>query len=236
VISVVLFDLDDTLFAHRLAVNAGARSVLRNLEAPPPAHLEDSEIARWGALEELHYTRYLTGELDYLGQRRARVRDFLEPHGLRFDSDADAERWFGYYSARYREAWDLYPDTMPMLERLADRRLGVITNGELGNQVAKMDATGLTPQFEHVVASAEVGVTKPDARIFRIACDRFGVEPAEAVYVGDRLHTDAVGAVKAGLGGIWIDRLGATSDELAEASAAGVPVVNSLTEILPLLN
>jgi putative hydrolase of the HAD superfamily len=234
--SVVLFDLDDTLFAHRVAVNAGARAVLRRLDVPPPAHLEDSEIARWGELEELHYHRYLSGELDYLGQRRARARDFLEPYGVFFESDAEAEHWFEYYSAHYRQAWALYPDTLTVLDALADRRLGVITNGELATQRAKMDAIGLTPYIEHIVASGELGITKPDPRIFLAACDVFGVEPADAVYVGDRLQTDAIGAIRAGLHGIWIDRLGATPTELAEAAAAGVPVITRLAELPALLN
>lgn len=235
-ISVVLFDLDDTLFAHRLAVNAGARSVLRRLAVPPPTHREDSEIARWGQLEELHYHRYLSGELDYLGQRRARARDFLEPYGVVFESDAEADLWFEYYSAQYREAWALYPDTLTVLDALSDRRLGVITNGELVTQRAKLDAIGLTRHIEHVVASGELGITKPDPRIFHAACDAFGVAPADAVYVGDRLHTDAIGATRAGLRGIWIDRLGATATELAEAEASGVPVITQLAELPALLS
>jgi putative hydrolase of the HAD superfamily len=235
VISVVLFDLDDTIFAHRLAVNAGARSVLRGLDEPPPADLEDDEVARWTALEELHYTRYLTGDLDYLGQRRARARDFLLPYDIALDTDTEAEAWFDYYLSKYRSAWDVYPDTMPVLDALADRRLGVITNGELGFQLAKMDATDLTARFEHIVASGELGVTKPDPRIFHAACELFAVAPADAVYVGDRLHTDALGAVGAGLRGIWIDRLGATTAQREEASAAGVSIIRNLAELPALL-
>ena len=41
-----------------------------------------SAAEHWNALEEEHYHRYLTGELDYLGQRRARARGFVERHGL----------------------------------------------------------------------------------------------------------------------------------------------------------
>lgn len=234
-IPVVLFDLDDTLFAHRLAVNAGALSVLRGLDVPPDAHLEEREVERWTELEELHYSRYLSGDLDYLGQRRARARDFLEPYGVVFDNDTEAETWFEFYLTHYRDAWDVYPDTMSVLDALADRRLGVITNGELGFQLAKMDATGLTPLFDHIIASGEVGVTKPDPRIFEIACGLFGVAPTQAVYVGDRLRTDALGASAAGLRGIWLDRLGATPRELSQAVASGVSVITSLSELPALL-
>jgi putative hydrolase of the HAD superfamily len=72
VISVVLFDLDDTLFAHRQAVAAGIVAHTRTLGGT--ARDAEPEIARWHALEEQHYHRYLTGELDFFGQRRARTR------------------------------------------------------------------------------------------------------------------------------------------------------------------
>jgi putative hydrolase of the HAD superfamily len=54
--------------------------------------------------------------------------------------------------------------------------------------------------------------------------------------VGDRLHTDAIGASKAGLAGIWIDRdHTATPAQLAEADSAGVGVIHSLAELPDLL-
>jgi putative hydrolase of the HAD superfamily len=51
-------------------------------------------------------------------------------------------------------------------------------------------------------------VAKPEAEIFRLACERLGVQPAEAAHVGDRLDLDAEGATAAGLRGVWLDRLG----------------------------
>lgn len=233
---VVLFDLDDTLFRHRESVIAGIhghRSALGGVLAAIDAR---AAAEHWNALEEEHYHRYLSGELDYLGQRRARVRGFVERHGLTIDDDAAAETWFEDYLVHYRAAWALHDDVLPCLQTLRPARFGLITNGERAFQQAKIDRTGLAPWLDDIVASAEVGITKPDPRIFALACARFGVAPADAAYVGDRLHTDALGAVGAGMRGIWIDRLGvATPAELAEATAAGVPVIRSLSELPALL-
>lgn len=235
-ISVVLFDLDDTLFAHRRAVEEGVLAHLRTLGELPEQAGEEGEIARWNSLEEHHYSRYLSGELEYLGQRRARARDFMRPYGIEFPDDGAAESWFEEYLVQYRAAWTLHDDTLPMLAALDGLRLGLITNGELDFQMAKLDAVGLTPWFEQIVASGEFGIVKPDPRIFLLACSRFGVEPSQAVYVGDRLHTDAIGASAAGLAGIWLDRPGtATEAQLAEASAAGVRVIRTLADLPPLL-
>ncbi|MBW8821153.1 MAG: HAD family hydrolase, partial [Streptomyces sp.] len=115
-------------------------------------------------------------------------------------------------------------------------RIGLITNGDLAAQTAKLRATGLLPRIEHVIASGEVGVAKPDAAIFARACEVFGVPQESAAYIGDRLATDALGASAAGLLGVWLDRAGAaTEEQLGAARAAGVPVIRSLGELPALL-
>jgi putative hydrolase of the HAD superfamily len=218
VISLVLFDLDDTLLAHSNAVAAGIGAYTGD----PDAHV------RWHELEELHYPRYLRGELDVWQQRRERVRDYL---GVALD-DAEADDWFAGYSAEYKRAWKLFPDAVPCLDALADREIGLITNGDLALQMAKIDAIALGSRVDHVIASGALGFAKPDPRIFHHACDLFGVAPAAALYVGDRLQTDAIGAAAAGLTGVWLDRSGsATADDLAAAAASGVRVIASLAEL-----
>ena len=236
-ISVVLFDLDDTLFAHRRAVSSGVLEHLRAIGRPIPAASAAAELARWHALEERHYHRYLSGEVDFLAQRRARARDFLEPYGITLADDTAANAWFDAYLVEYQRAWTLHTDTLPCLEALAPRRFGIITNGELTFQREKLDVSGLSPYMEHVIDSGELGFTKPDARIFEYACAQFGVPVTEAVYVGDRLRTDAEGASAAGLTGVWIDRGAvATDDELVAAQVAGVRVIHSLDELPDLIS
>jgi putative hydrolase of the HAD superfamily len=221
-----MFDLDDTLFAHRKAVEDG---VLAHLSATGvPGH--DRSAARWSELEELHYSRYLAGELDYLGQRRARARDFLGEYGIVMNSDAEAEKWFEDYLHSYRAAWTLHEDTLPTLDALGVYQLGIITNGVTHFQQPKLDRLGLTPYFSHVITSGDFGAVKPDPSIFLHACKVFGVEPSAAVYVGDRLHTDAIGATAAGLTGIWLDRAGVDGED-----PGGILTIHTLLELPPLL-
>ncbi|HEX4400938.1 MAG TPA: HAD family hydrolase [Galbitalea sp.] len=234
-ISVVLFDLDDTLFAHRRAVEDGVVAHLRATGLVDASIEHPETAARWTELEELHYSRYLRGDLDYLGQRRARATDFLAPFGVRFANDADAEQWFEDYLHEYRAAWQLHDDALAALERLSDYRLGIITNGVTFFQQPKLDALEISRFFEHVITSGDFGAVKPDPSIFLHACAVFDVPPYEATYVGDRLHTDALGAAAAGLTGVWLNRGVATTAELAEADEAGVPVIHSLAELPPIL-
>ena len=240
---LALFDLDDTLLDHRGAVSRG---ILRHVDTLDGFVVDDRErsVALWHELEDRHYHRYLAGELSFAGQRRARAIDFGSAHGVPL-ADAEADAWFDTYFESYRGAWTLFDDALPCLDRLTDAgwRLGVITNGELDYQRVKLERTGLIDRFEHVVASGALGVAKPDPRIFGHACDLFGVDPADALYVGDRLLTDAVGAASAGLTGVWLNRFGneivlgaaghgaAGEDPVALARKSGVRTIATLDEL-----
>lgn len=237
-LGLVLFDLDDTLFAHAHAVREGIVDQVAALGGGYTAPREDVQ-SRWYALEEEHYHRYLAGELDYEGQRRARATAFAATAGVEL-SPEEASAWFAEYLEHYVANWTLHDDALPALDRLdaSGVRVGIITNGELDFQRDKIERLGLAPRIEHLIASGTVGVTKPDARIFEVACERFGVSPEEALYVGDRLTTDAIGAARAGLRGVWLDRVGGPEHgrELPEeAIELGVQRIASLDELSTLI-
>ncbi len=255
-VEVVLFDLDDTLMAHTRAVD---EAIARAQTAAGGAFAADDPVAvqrRWAELEEVHYTRYLTGELTYLGQRIWRARDLLAPYGIEVDDD-EALAWFERYLVGYRDAWRLFDDVLPALDGLdqLDARYGIITNGNLAFQTDKLqrialwDRLDLTPvradgsiddpaRRGRVIASGELGVTKPNPRIFHAAAQAFGVEPIRCAYVGDRVRTDAVGAYDAGLLGIWLDRgrdRNPVTDHAEGDLPAGVPSIPSLLALPVLL-
>lgn len=60
--------------------------------------------------------------------------------------------------------------------------------------------------FDAVVISSEVGARKPHPLMFTMACEQLGVDPADAVFVGDSWSADIVGALRAGLVPVWIRR------------------------------
>lgn len=225
---LVLFDLDDTLFAHSRAVVEGIGRHLALLGGAFAGADSALALTLWQSLEEEHYHSYLAGALDYHGQRRARARDFAAAHGVTLD-DGQALAWFDSYVRHYRAGWRLHEDALPCLDALASRfpgiRIGLITNGEPAFQAEKLRATGLDRRVEHVIASGSLGFAKPDPRIFEHACAVFGVPSAESVYVGDRLRTDAIGAAAAGLTGVWLDRDGVPADDADSAEARRLGVI-----------
>jgi len=109
----ILFDVDDTLIDYRLAERRGIESYLTALGItgdPAPA------AARWNALQEQHFGRYIAGELDYRGQGRARAADMIAWLGL--PPVADPYEWFLGYRACYEAALTLFPDVEPCLASL----------------------------------------------------------------------------------------------------------------------
>jgi len=203
-VRAVLFDLDGTLMDHDAARDAAIAGLL----ADEPALAEE-----WRRLESVHYDEYAAGRCSFKEQRRRRVRGIHVAMERDAPDDAACDAWFAGYLERYRAGWAAFDDVLPALaalvEALPDARLGVVTNGEGGPQRAKLAAIGLTDRFPVFVASAEVGMRKPDADIFLHACERLGVAPERAAHVGDRLDLDAQGAAGAGLRGVWLDRGGA---------------------------
>jgi putative hydrolase of the HAD superfamily len=201
--SALLFDLDGTLMDHDAARDAAFA-----------AHLPDhgALAAEWRRLEAVHYGEYASGLIPFQEQRRRRVRGIHAAMGREAPAEDACDAWFAAYLAHYRARWKAFDDVLPALAVLADAHpdlaLGVITNGEGEPQRAKLAAIGLTERFPVFVASAEVGMRKPDAEIFLHACELLGVDPAQAAHVGDRLDLDARGAAAAGLRGIWLDRAG----------------------------
>lgn len=120
---------------------------------------------------------------------------------------AIAERLWARHAER--NLWNgIREHTVETLEELKRRgyRLGVISNAD-GRVEGLLTELGLRSHFEVVIDSGDVGVEKPDPRIFRLALERMGVEPHEAAYVGDVYEIDVVGARAAGLRPFLIDPL-----------------------------
>lgn len=84
-------------------------------------------------------------------------------------------------------------------------KMGVISNAE-GQIKRLLEHVGVDEYFDVVLDSKEVGIEKPDIRIFRKALDCVGARPEEAIHVGDLLETDVMGSKAAGMTPVLVDR------------------------------
>jgi putative hydrolase of the HAD superfamily len=172
--------------------------------------------------------RYLAGECTFDEQRLQRMLAIFSRLGHDLP-DAEAKRLFEQFLTMYQDAWQLYEDVLPTLEELKRCPLGILSNGNGEAQTKKLRRTGILPRFQNVVLSGDIGVAKPHPDSFGAVANQFRLPPSQIVYIGDQLETDALGAHRAGMRAVWLNR---KNDETAPEP---VMTIRTLREFLPRL-
>ena len=224
-IKAVIFDIDGTMLDHKGAQQAGLVKLYGMLVEAQRVSA-DEFVAIWQQETDRYWEQYQVGKVTFVQQRLLRVKAVFERLG-EYASDETAMRVFGAYLAEYERSWRLYDDVLPCLESLGEYTLAVISNGDSGQQRRKLERTGIASRFESVVISGDLGVYKPDPGIFERSLQELGVAAEEAVYIGDHLEADALGAQEVGMRAIWLAREGCAGDP----ADLPVPVVESLAQV-----
>ncbi len=185
---VIFFDAAGTLIYLPQSVGEHYRTVAVPFGvAPDAATLDRAFRAAWKAAPERPACDGPRPD-DDKGWWRGMVRTIFDAaltaeENRRFDFAAYFEAVYAHFAAP--GVWAAYTDVPSALSKLRETgyRLGVISNfdGRLRRVLADL---GLAAHFEHIVISSEVGVDKPDPRIFRNALSRFGVVATDAVHGG----------------------------------------------------
>jgi len=214
-IELLLFDLDGTLYDERGGMVRALGETLELAGRRLPGLDRDRAAALY---PEVGRRVWEAADLGVVGgegavssqQVRQRVwTGVLEALGFRVDGLPE-DLAACYASARAR-AHSLFEESLAVLEETGRHvRLGLVTNGPSDLQRDKIDACGLTSRFDPIVISAEVGVAKPDRRIFLDTVAACGVPPERALHVGDNPVADVAGARAAGLRAVWVNRRGET--------------------------
>jgi FMN phosphatase YigB (HAD superfamily) len=112
------------------------------------------------------------------------------------------------------EAVDASPAHRDLLAWLRPRyRLALISNFDHGPTARRiLSRAGLTPYFDLILISEEIGQRKPHAAIFEAACRALQIRPVEAIFIGDSPPIDIAGAKGVGMGAIWLNRSGEILD------------------------
>jgi YjjG family noncanonical pyrimidine nucleotidase len=200
--SAVLFDLDDTLFDH----HRSARAALAGVHAVFASRVafDDFERHHIHFLEEMHI-EVLAGRVHLDEARRERFRRVFAALGLAIDEDT-TEAVASAYRDGYMAARRPTEGAAPLLAALRPHaRIAIVTNNLLEEQQNKLEYCGLAPFVDALVASEDVGVSKPDPAIFRIALERVDASRQEALMVGDSWQSDIAGAHAAGIRAVWFN-------------------------------
>lgn len=194
----VLWDLDDTLYSRRAAAEKVFPGMLK-------AHLYPS--ASDAALQEM--VAYMMTQV----KRNTMIHeDMFQALITKYPPELpyDRSRCVDHYYLHFPEFVQPYPETLAILRKLrtAGIKTGLITNipqDRVAPQWAKIRALRLPEMMDVVVVSGELGIHKPDVRIFEHAANSLGVRPEECVFVGDDPGTDIPGALASGMETVWLD-------------------------------
>ncbi|WP_059103196.1 HAD family hydrolase [Shouchella shacheensis] len=173
---MIFFDIDGTILNHDKAEELGSIDFF-NLYVEDINYSKQEFIKKWNYLSVKYFNKYLSKELSFREQRRMRIRELFN-----YDlSGEQADEKFNGYLELYRNRWRVYDDVIPCLEFLKSNgyRLGVISNGDLSQQLEKLNNIGVKKYFNNIYASSEIGVSKPNPEIFLEACKQANAKVGE---------------------------------------------------------
>lgn len=180
-IDAVIFDLDDTLYSEKDYVRSGYNAIAEVLP-----EIENMSEKLWGAFE------MGLPAIDYV----------LENEGLLNKKEVALETY-----RFHKPIISLYPGTLDMLKRIKQKKmLGMITDGRPEGQRAKIESLGISGLFDEIIITDELGgikYRKPNKEAYEIIHNKFDIEYANMIYVGDNITKDFIAPHKLGMNTIF---------------------------------
>ncbi|MBI1894657.1 MAG: HAD family hydrolase [Candidatus Rokubacteria bacterium] len=241
----VLFDLFDTLVLFNrerlpvLQINGQMVHTTAGYLHPvlheryPHVSLEDFYHALVASWQEAERRRSLDHREVSASERMAILFERLEVNPAEVPRDL-VDRMLSVHAQHLSEAALLPPEHLSLVRTLKGRyRLAVVSNFDYTPTAHRvLERAGLLSFFEAVVISDRVGWRKPSPIIFHEALNRLSLDPADALFVGDRPEIDVLGAKRVGMDVAWVN-------PGAEPLPGGIPQpdyqVGALPELLSLL-
>lgn len=234
-VTCVWLDLDDTLVDFR----AASRLALAKVYEEERLDRFFPSLQSWtAAYEKFNYElwqRYAGKEVDQATLRMERFRLPLTEADMAHDiATAVSLRLDPVYLGYLADASRLLPGAMELvmwLRDVAGVKIGILSNGFTEVQQRKLEVTGLDAFVDVMVLSDDIGINKPDPRLFEFAMTRAGeTDPSSQLMIGDNVNTDIAGALAAG----WQALLFDPGLPLLHTRGANYSIVSHL-EVIPSL-
>jgi putative hydrolase of the HAD superfamily len=208
-IEAVFFDLDDTLFdatglaekARRAAIESMIEKGLTGVTADQGYEILREIVEEFGSNYDSHFTMFLKR----LNQPSAKLVSVAV---------------ITYHKIKVQEI-KLYPDVFEFLQNIRNQSscmLGIITDGLALKQYEKVLRLGIDSFFSNVFISDEIGIRKPNPKMYAWALEKTKFVPERTLYVGDRFDYDIVPAKKIGMKTCLIHRNGKHDKPIDDAS------------------
>ncbi len=235
-IKLILFDLDDCLFDITELSNFARAEALSEMikyglkvDFKTGLNMLREVVSEYGSNHSSHFNIFLT-----------RVRS-LDPTAIKDISEEMlvAVAVIAYHRVKVRNIKP-FPDVVPFMvkarEVYPDLKLGILTDGIPVKQFEKILRLRIEKYFDKIIISDEIGIRKPNLRLFIYALDKMKVKPEETIMVGDRLDKDIEPAKAVNIHTVMIHRK-TKYDVDSEKPSKIKPEfdIESLSELLPIL-
>ena len=204
----LLVDNDNTLMDFNAAEAKALIDVLRNHGLPT----DDATVHVYHEINDAQWKALERGETTQPKLKVERFRQLLAYLGR---TDIPAETMSAEYAAGLGSHADLLPGAEEFIHAVHGKmKIALVSNGVSAIQRGRLAKCPLTPMFDAIVISEEVGAAKPDPKLLHVAMDMLGcTDKAQAVMMGDSLTADIAAANNAGMDSIFYSLKGNTSDK-----------------------
>ena len=196
----ILFDVDDTLCATTEFARRARRNAVRAMIEAGLDLEEERVVAELGeVISEFssNYEHHFDKLLLRLGPERT---GHLNP------ALVVAAGVAAYHDTKFRE-WHPFPGVTELFAELkeAGTRLGIITHGLAVKQAEKLIRLGLTPYLDPraIFISDQIGISKPNPKLYQTALRELDLEPRQVMYVGDNPTNDIAPPKSLGMITVW---------------------------------
>ena len=135
---------------------------------------------------------------------KMRMGPFMNKYGKDLPEDF-LDVFIPFYYDHMFEFCDLKKETREVLEKLQGRyKMAILSNGDSRSQHSKISKVDIEKYFDEVIVSGDIGIHKPDKRIFEYVADKLGVKVEECLMIGDVFSSDILGAYYANMPCVWM--------------------------------
>jgi putative hydrolase of the HAD superfamily len=202
----LFFDWDHTLWDHDL----NAREVLLDLAVEYELAIEPESY--WKTFEKINnslWDQYAAGEISQAELRETRFMRFFQELRIEGPSSEFGDK----YLERAPRKTNLMPGAFEVIQDLAAHYpLYILTNGFDDIQYVKIEGAGMRSFFKEIITSQQVGTKKPNPLFYEYALVRAGIQPGEALMIGDHVEADVRGALNAGIPAIHYNPFSVETD------------------------
>jgi putative hydrolase of the HAD superfamily len=216
----ISFDLDNTLFDRHSSLRVLASRLIESF----PAALDD--IAHEQVVESIVAA-------DAGGYTRREQAMVALSQDRMWKTAPRPDQLWAFWTRHFPECIVPEPDLRPTLSTLVDcgLKLAIASNGWSKLQRRKLDALGVEDFFDVILIEEEVGIEKPDPRMFQLVSAALKISPRQIWHVGDHPVNDVLGSSLAGLEAVWMAR----TDRWPLDSDQPRMRINSLVELVSLV-